>query len=387
MSIKGVGKLVVTMALATVALGALVLALSIQSALAQGDEIYVHKQLGRANPVVYVGEYLTFTIYIRNDTTFTVTTLPLSDTYNAAVLAFVDAVPPPDSVSTPPGRLDWTDLTTITGFSDLAPGGEITVVVGFIAEHPQTAVVNAAEVHDALGESGSLTGTNSTITDTESIGGSSPVEKSLMAGLSPQVGLPLTFTVVITNDGFVTMTVAPLVDRYNPAWLTFSYAVPPPDLMDTANGVLTWTDVTSWTGDIPPHQAVSVTTVFTALVSGENITNQAEVSGASDWYDNVMDGGADEVPITIIDQPTATPTTTPTAIPAPTNTPAPAAPTPVPATATPTPTATPEATPTVVLLPETGRAVGTLNGNWVVVLFALGTATAFLAYSLRTRAR
>jgi cell division septation protein DedD len=150
--------------------------------------------------------------------------------------------------------------------------------------------------------------------------------------------------------------------------------------------VLTWTDVTSWTGDIPPHQAVSVTTVFTALLAGENITtNQAEVSGASDWYGNDMEGGADEVPITIIDRPADTPTSTPTNVPAPA-TPTRPAPTPAPATATPTATATPAATPTVVLLPKTGRDEGFLNAYpWAVLLVALAIGVAVLVRPWRKR--
>ena len=72
-------KLIVSLVLATVALVALVLMVSSRSASAQpGGDIYVDKQLGRPSPVVYVGEYLTFTIFIRNDSPFTVTTLPLS---------------------------------------------------------------------------------------------------------------------------------------------------------------------------------------------------------------------------------------------------------------------------------------------------------------------
>jgi len=359
MGIQSTKRIVVSLALAAVALVALILMLSAQFVRAQpSGEIYVDKQLGRANPVVHVGEYLTFTVLIRNDTVFTVTTLPLSDTYNTAVLGFVDAVPPPDTVDEEAGRIDWGDLTT--SFGDLAPGQAIVLVVGFVAEHPQTAVVNAAEVHDVLGGAGALSGTQSIISDLESVGGSSPVDKEMLAGLVPQAGLPLTFTILITNDGFTTITVVPLVDTYNPAWLTFSYAVPPPDQVDVVNGVLTWLDITTWTGDIPAHGTVSVTTVFTALAAVDNTTNSAEVSGASDWYGNDMAGGADSVPITIIGAPS-----TPTATPVPT-----ASPTPVPATKKPggpAPTPTPVATPipaSIPLLPKTGGRVLGAETHW-----------------------
>ncbi|MBN1934560.1 MAG: hypothetical protein JW934_07835 [Anaerolineae bacterium] len=385
-SIKEYRRLVSSVSMAIIALAALSLIFSLQSAHAQGG-IFVDKRLGRADPLVYVGEYITFTVFIRNDTTFIVTTLPLSDTFNAAVLRYADALPPPDSVDQPGGSLGWSDLTSY--FGDLAPGANITVVVGFVAEHPQPAVVNAAEVHDALGSAGELIGGNgSSITNT-TVGGSSPVDKLLAPGLIPQAGMPITYTILITNNGFVTITVAPLVDDYNPAWMAFSHAVPPPDLVDQVNGVLTWTDVTSSTGDIPSHGAVSVTTVFTALVSGENITNSTQVAGAVDWYGNDLDGGADLVPITIIDRPTATPQPTstpqPTATPLPTSTSAPG-PTPVP-THTPAPTlvaAVPtSAVPTPATLPVTGQDRWTPGFLLLVALLASGAGLVLSVHARR----
>lgn len=376
-NVKRMPKLMVALILATAALVTLILALSIQPARAQGGEIFVDKQLGRADPVVHVGEYLTFTILIRNDSTFTITTLPMSDTYNAAVLGYADASVPPDSIDTGAGRLDWADLTTF--FGDLPPGQSVLIVVGFIAEHPQVAVVNAAEVHDAQHASGLLSSTLSTYTGGEAIGGSSPVDKELLAGLNPQVGQPLTFTIVITNDGFTTMTLAPLMDAYNPAWMAFSYAVPPPDVVDSVGGILIWNDLTTQLGDVPPHGTLSVMTVFTAMMAVDGAINHAEVSGGVDWYGNNLGGGGDDVPITIIGAP-ATSTPAPTATPVPTARPTqrPAA-TSVPAS---TPTVTPVPTPTVVvpLLPKTGqKETGILAGILWVILFVVGAGLTVLA--------
>ena len=376
-------KLVASLALATAALVALILIVSSQPVSAQSGDIYVDKQLGRPNPVVYVGEYLTFTIFIRNDSAFTVTTLPLSDTYNTAVLGFADAIPMPDSVDEGAGRLDWGDLTTY--FGDLPPGASIVVVVGFIAEHPQPSVVNAAEVHDALGTGGVLSGTNSTLTNTTSVGGSSPVEKDLLEGLIPQVGLPLTFTITITNNGYTTMTVVPLVDTYNPAWMTFSYAVPAPDIVDEVNGELTWLDLTNWAGDIPAHGIVTVTTVFTALIAGDAV-NSAEVSGASDWYENELAGGSDLVPITIIEGPTPIPTTVPTSV-SPTRRPS--------STSVPASTAAPGPTPTntvVPLLPQSGKQItkrgpGNASAGLLVLGIGVVVLSAWIAVLARMRSR
>jgi uncharacterized repeat protein (TIGR01451 family) len=375
-------KLMVALTLSAVALAAVILALSIQPARAQG-EIYVDKQLGRVDPVVHVGEYLTFTIMIQNNTSFTVTNLPLSDTFNSAVLAFADAIPSPDAIDQGAGRLDWDDLTDF--FGDLMPGQSILLVVGFIAEHPQVAVVNAAEVHDAQSSGGVLGNATSVHTGTESIGGSSPVDKELLAGLTPQVGQPLTFTIVISNNGFTTMTLAPLVDTYNPAWMAFSYAVPPPDVVDSVGGTLTWNDLTTQLGDVPPHGTLSVMTVFTALMAVDGAINYAEVAGSVDWYGNELGGGGDYVPITIIGAPaTSTPTPAPTATPAPRPTQRPTS------TSVPAPTPTLVQTPTVIvpLLPQTGqKGVGIVNGVLLVVLFILGAAMAVLIRQGRSTLR
>jgi hypothetical protein len=360
MNVKRNLKFVVPLLVAFAGLAALLLLLSSQYAWAQsGGEVDVYKTLGRADPVVHVGEYLTFTIRIRNDAAFTITTLPLADTYNAAVLAYADASPPPDSVDPGAGRIDWADLTT--AFGPLPPGEEIVVVVGFIAEHPAEAIVNAAEVHDVVGSGGTLSDTESIVTGTQSMGGSSPVEKELLADLIPEVGLPLTFTIRITNDGYTTLTVAPLVDHYNPTWLAFSYADPPPDAVDQAGGVLTWSDVTSWTGDIPAHGTVMVTTVFTALVATDEAANEAEVADAEDWYGNDLAGGADQVPITIIGGPQPTTTPTPPSQPGPTPT------SPPQPDVTPTPPSPP-------LLPPTGESGRSLVTAVQVALLLLAGA-------------
>ncbi len=366
-NVKPAHKLTIALALAVIALAVLVVTLSPQPTRAQGGEIYVNKQLGRTDPVVHVGEYLTFTIFIRNDSTFTITTLPMSDTYNTAVLGYADASVPPDSVDTGTGRIDWNDLTTF--FGNLAPGDQATVIVGFIAEHPQAAVVNAAEVHDALHAGGALSGTISTHAGGEAIGGSSPLDKQLMAGLAPQVGQPLTFTIVITNEGFTTMTLAPLMDNYNPAWMAFNYAVPPPD-QTTPAGTLIWTDLTGYFGDVPPHGTLSVMTVFTALMAVDGGANHAEVSGATDWYGNDLTGGGDDVPIIIIAAPaTPTPTRRPRA------TSVPAAPTP-----TPVPTLAPTPTVIVLLLPATGQSldakIAITTVGLLALVFILGVGTA-----------
>ncbi len=353
-----------------------------QPVLAQSDQIVVEKRLGRTSNIVHVGEYLTFTIRVENRASFTVTQLPLRDDYNADVLAYVDASQMPTSFTTGTGtqQIVWADLTD--NFGDLAPGQVVTVVVGFIAEHPTPAVVNRAEVYDVIGDGGGLPGAGSDSDPSESIGGSAPLHKQIADGVTPTVGLPITFSITITNDGYTTMTVAPLIEDYDPAFLQYSYAIPPPDFIYTPTGVLTWTDVTSWFGDIPAFGTVNITAVFTALQSIDNTTNQAEVRGARDWYDNELAAGADDVPIQIIVGPG------PTATPAPTDVPSPSNPAP---TATPTPIITATvASSTGVLanrLPDTGIPPEQNNVVGTAVFALIAFSLPLGIWALRRRSR
>lgn len=346
--------------------------LSWQPAAAQTAEIYVNKQLGRADPTVGVGEYLTFTIFIENRTNFTVTVLPLTDRFNNAVLGYVDATPAPDTVDVVNGQLDWADLTTT--FGDLAPGQSVTVVVGFTAEHPAPVVVNEAEVHDAVNASGGLPSSGSQSGEGEAIGGAAPIDKSLLDGVVPEMGLPLTFTIRITNDGFTTMTVVSLLEDYEPEYLRFLSAEPQPDSVDEVSGELRWSDLTDWFGDLSAHESVTVFVVFEALASIDVTNNRASTSGGKDWYDNDLDGGEDLVPIQIVapNQATATPVATETPAPTATagssgggNTQQ--------ATATPFPTVT--ATPVIPqTLPDTGippQERPLVSSRWLLVLVAL----------------
>jgi hypothetical protein len=242
-------------------------------------------------------------------------------------------------------------------------------VVGFIAEHPAPVVVNRAEVHDALSDNNQLGGGGDDSVDGESIGGSSPVDKRLIGDVIPEVGRPLTFTIAITNNGYTTMTMVPLTEDYDPEFLQFSFAVPQPDIVDEVTGELFWSDLTTWFGDVSPFAAIQITAVFTALAPIDVTTNNASVSGASDWYGNDLDAGADQVPIAIMGpNQQATPTATgAAATPAPTSTPGSSntqpAPTQAAATATAEATAVPAQT-----LPDTGIPPEPPSSvNWLIL--------------------
>ena len=87
------------------------------------------------------GETVTFEVVVTNSGDTTLTTVPVTDDYDDAVLAFDSASIVPEPLV--PGALSWTDITTALG--DIAPGRSVTFTVDFIALD-----VNATTTNDAL---------------------------------------------------------------------------------------------------------------------------------------------------------------------------------------------------------------------------------------------
>jgi hypothetical protein len=351
---------------------------------AQGGDIEVNKTL-EGSQTVRVGEVITFHITIRNNTPFSLTTVPLTDSFRADILSpapiLVD--PPFDSLTLvgSSGIISWTDIAANFG-GFIVPGQTVTVTLAFTAEHPtqQLTVVNQAAVHDAINIRGESGFEGDDETENETVGGSAPLTKSVdPPGYTPGVGLPVTFTIAIKNDGAADLTFLPLVDTYDPSLLAFNFAVPGPDLVVTTTGVISWADLTTFFGPIPGDTTITVTTVFTLIdMSGTpGILNQVQIAGAQDEYSNDLGQGRDQVPIQIL-LPPAAPSTP---VPSDDDTEKPTA-TPMP---TPTPSPTPFPTPIFpTVLPETGAPptawpvaiVGLLLGlvGWYVAKRGSGTA-------------
>ncbi len=277
-----------------------------QISLAQGSgPILLTKTLNRSSNVVRVGEVLSFTIVLTNNSAFTLTGVTLIDNYDNTTLAFANASPAESVVFPGTGVISWSNVAV----PSIPPGQRIVVTVVFTAEHPKTTVVNAVRAQDIIHESGQLTETAETSRTNEAIGGNAPVVKFLAPGATPQAGLPVTFTHIITNDGAALMTFLPLTDTYDPAFLDFMFAIPTPTITSPP-GLLVWDDLTNYFGDIQPFATVVITTVFSATTQVLNTVNQASTEGARDQYNNDLTAGLALVPITIIDN-TPTPTSTP----------------------------------------------------------------------------
>ncbi len=267
--------------------------------LAQSPNIIITKTLNRNSNVVRVGEILSFTIMVTNNTsTFTLSNVTLFDNYDQTIMAFAGAVPPHDIHVAGSGMITWTNVATPV----IPPGQGISVTVVFTVEHPQPATVNRVEGKDIREDKGgSLEGANTDETQ-DAIGGNAPILKMLSPlTTTPQAGLPVTFSHIISNDGAALMTFLPLTDTYDPAFLQFKSAVPTPSIISP--GQLVWTDLTTYFGDLLPFKTVVVTTVFTATTQVITTVNQASTQGARDQYNNNLAGGLALVPIFIIGDP------------------------------------------------------------------------------------
>ncbi len=263
------------------------------------NAITITKQLNRTSNVVQVGEVLSFTIAVTNNSVFSLTSVTLVDTYDQSVMAFARAIPPPNSLNTVTGVITWDNVVA----PSLPLGQGITVTVIFTVEHPKPATVNFVRGQDIISGGTSLSQTAENSKTNEAIGGAAPVLKVMYPQTAtPQIGLPITFAHIITNDGLAIMTVLPLTDVYNATYLDFNYAIPTPTVISPP-GTLVWTDLTTYFGDLAPFQSVVVTTVFTATTQVISTVNSAGTGGARDIFNNDLTAGLAQVPIIIIAAP------------------------------------------------------------------------------------
>ncbi|MEO7909904.1 MAG: LPXTG cell wall anchor domain-containing protein [Roseiflexaceae bacterium] len=312
----------------------------------------ITKQLD-GSPVVTVGQYIDFTIRITNTGTISITKLPVIDTYDANVLRFDQANPPPSTIDN--GQLTWTTLPTDTLGGPLQPGQTITIKAHFRVIGISDMTINRARIQDAVGQGGQSGGDGSDQSGGKTEGGRVVIEKSQEAGLPAQSGHPVTFTITVRNEGAADLVKVPIQDSYQAEYLQFWKAAPPPSQL--APGQVSWEDVLPQLGltRLRPNEALTITTVFTALKALDNgVINRAGATGLRDEFQNELPAPRQaEVPIRIIAGPsTAQPTAT--ATPKPRSNPKQATPT----LATPSPDLSTPATSAITTTTELTATVG-----------------------------
>jgi hypothetical protein len=352
--------------------------------------------------LVMVGEYLTFTVRIRNTGSVTITTLPLIDEYDPAVLQPAIARFDPAPSTAAPGRLDWSDLTDLPSFGDLPPGDEFVVLTVFRAIGISDEVINRARVEAAIGSGGESGAPTEDQGGGEIEGGRVIVTKALVSDLVRADAPAISFDITIRNEGAADLVTVPIDDTFDPAYLRFLSAVPPPDSQTATS--LRWNNILAGLGiaRLRPGEVVTATTTFALLAPiNDLVVNRVGATGVSDEFGNQVEAPRQaDVRIRVIGagqiQPTEAPRERRTSTPTATATVAvltPAAPTAqadltaIASTAEATAT-TAETAPTQVAanapatLPATGRA-----DELSTTLLILGLALVGLALLTRRRAR
>jgi len=230
---------------------------------------------------VQVGDTVTFDVGVANSGDTTLTTVPLTDTFDPTELAFASALPAEDS-SSPAGTIGWTDI------ADLAPGAATTVTVEFtVLSQPAAGLASNLASTTAVDEHGDSTPPSS---DTETIEITNPgvsITKALASGQDThvQAGESVAFDLGVTNSGDTTLTDVPLSDVYDDAVLAFSSATLAPD--SSGGGAIDWNDITG-AGEMAPGVTTTITVTFTAIVApaGHLTADTATVSGTDVWGDS-----------------------------------------------------------------------------------------------------
>jgi len=118
------------------------------------------------------------------------------------------------------------------------------------------------------------------------------VDKTLTnpaSGPAP-IGGAVEFTINVTNTGTVPLITVPLEDKYDPTYLDYVSATPPPDTADEATGTLTWTDLTG-AGNLAPGASIQIHLNLKALKETQSTVDNATVKDASAGEFGTVSGG------------------------------------------------------------------------------------------------
>lgn len=178
-------------------------------------------------------------------------------------------------------------------------------------------------------------------------------------------GNVITFSLTITNSGTLTFTKLLLDYAFDQNHLTYLNADPTPDI--SAPGAITWNDLTTRFGSLPPNQTINLTTSFVVNPIPSTVTHTQVVVTLQEAVRTdgvILQGCDDHTRIALLTSPptkTPTPTLTlpPTSTPDSGNgeTPTPTPPPPTFTPSPPSPSLPPPSTPVlpVLFLPETGQ--------------------------------
>ena len=230
---------------------------------------------------IQAGQTTTFDIRVTNSGDTTLTTVPLTDTYDSARLAYVSAVPCENTSSA--GTAHWDNLGT------LRPGQSTTVTATFraLSSCPGQVTTDTVTVSGATDINTDPAPVANASADIAISAPSLTLTKERVADQDPyiQLGQHVTFALTVRNTGNTTLETVPLGDTWDPDHLAFVSATEPYSLAADSVG---WTlgpiaPGTSATvqlrliavGDTPQHSTTDTATVIGALDENHDRVNDA----------------------------------------------------------------------------------------------------------------
>jgi uncharacterized repeat protein (TIGR01451 family) len=227
------------------------------------------------DPFVQAGQLVTFDLTVKNTGDTTLTTVPLSDTWDAAHFTFSTAsLPASIQVG---NNAAWT-------LGPIAPGASQTVKTTLLAVGSFTShsLVDTATVMGALDENADHPNDALATATVDLTRGAVDVTKSLAPGQDSvvQVGQSVTFDITVQNTGDVDLAKVPLTDVFDPAVFQFTSASP--SASSTAAGSATWANL----GPLAVGETKTVTLTLTAIGTSAlaSSIDSATVSGATDIH-------------------------------------------------------------------------------------------------------
>lgn len=220
---------------------------------------------------VNVGEQISFTLRLTNTGGFTLTTVPLTDTFDTTYLQYLSASPPPNNASA--GQLTWNNVG-----GPLPVGQSTSVVVTFRA---LTATTGTTNIANAIAEyNGNFL--RKPVTATADVQITSPAlvinKTSANTNGDPlRPGERITYTIVVTNAGDGTANNVTISDTL-PAFTTY---VPGSTAINGASGTASAPPALASNITLAAGSAVTVTfavTVAIPLTNGVSIVNTAAVT-------------------------------------------------------------------------------------------------------------
>ncbi|MCR4406933.1 MAG: cohesin domain-containing protein [Anaerolineae bacterium] len=249
---------------------------------------------------VPVGGTVSFNVTLTNTGLTAITTLPLEDTYDPAYLDFQSASPAPDFVDEATGTLRWNNLAPAVG---LVPGQSVPVTLNFtaLASTAGGVTVNTATSSGAVDDNGHSLPEQTASDDVAIVAASFSLSKTRISPSPVPVGGTVSFNITITNNGETAITLLPLEDSYDPAYLDYVSASPAPNSVNETTGTLGWNNLAP-AGGLLPGQSVTITLNFTALAStaGGVTINTATVSGAMDEQGQQLPEQTDSADVAIV---------------------------------------------------------------------------------------